>query len=259
MTCARYALVVLVLMASACGGSVNTTSDGTGGGSGAGGNDGGVSTGGTGGTVTAGGAGSGTGGSGGMGGSSGGGGVAGSGGSTGVGGTQDAAHIPDAADGGPSGTVETLGGPCSPPGTLACAGSHQKLTLVCGSSGTWVVNQTCGVGEFCETTPGANAGICVNEPNCSDGIKNGSETDVDCGGPTCPPCFPNRSCAVPTDCAFDICTNGICQDPCQDGVKDFTETDVDCGGGICNKCPSGRGCLIGFDCVSGVCSNTICR
>ncbi len=27
-----------------------------------------------------------------------------------------------------------------------------------------------------------------DEPTCSDGIKNGLETDVDCGGPDCPPC-----------------------------------------------------------------------
>src|SRR5205823_4732347 len=25
-------------------------------------------------------------------------------------------------------------------------------------------------------------------PSCSDGVKNGTETGVDCGGPTCPPC-----------------------------------------------------------------------
>jgi hypothetical protein len=68
MTCSRYALVVLVLMAAACGGAVSTASDGTGGGPAAGG---------TGGTASVGGAGSGTGGSTDIGGSTGTGGMAG--------------------------------------------------------------------------------------------------------------------------------------------------------------------------------------
>jgi hypothetical protein len=181
-------------------------------------------------------------------------------GAGGAAGAQDAASVPDAASCGPSDAVATLGGTCTAPGTLACAGCHQKLTLVCGDSGSWVVNQTCGVGEFCETTPGANAGICVNEPSCGDAIKNGSETDMDCGGPTCPPCWPYRTCLVSTDCAFEMCTNGVCDNPCEDGVTDHTETDVDCGGMFCsNKCQAGLGCLVGSDCVSGTCNNTICR
>ena len=48
---------------------------------------------------------------------------------------------------------------------------------------------------------------------CNDGIKNGAETGIDCGGPNCPPC--------PT---------------CTDGIKNGAETGIDCGGPNCPPC-----------------------
>ena len=46
---------------------------------------------------------------------------------------------------------------------------------------------------------------------CTDGIKNASETDVDCGGPVCPRCITSRSCGVNNDCLSGFCTGGVCQ------------------------------------------------
>ncbi|PID38679.1 MAG: hypothetical protein CSB49_04320 [Proteobacteria bacterium] len=37
------------------------------------------------------------------------------------------------------------------------------------------------------------------QPTCTDTIKNGAETDVDCGGP-CSPCGLNKTCEVLSDC-----------------------------------------------------------
>lgn len=37
-------------------------------------------------------------------------------------------------------------------------------------------------------------------PRSDDGIKNGAETDVDCGGPSAPRCAEGKSCLVDTDC-----------------------------------------------------------
>ena len=54
--------------------------------------------------------------------------------------------------------------------------------------------------------------------SCTDGIQNGQETGVDCGGPDCPAC--------PT---------------CTDGIQNGQETGVDCGGPDCPACPGG-GC-----------------
>ena len=50
-------------------------------------------------------------------------------------------------------------------------------------------------------------------PSCTDGIQNGDETGVDCGGSSCPAC--------PT---------------CTDGIQNGDETGVDCGGS-CAPCP----------------------
>ena len=35
---------------------------------------------------------------------------------------------------------------------------------------------------------------------CLDGVRNGMETDVDCGGPSCPRCIPGKVCGGATDC-----------------------------------------------------------
>jgi hypothetical protein len=39
---------------------------------------------------------------------------------------------------------------------------------------------------------------------CTDGVRNGTETDVDCGG-SCPACPANRQCAVNADCRSGYC------------------------------------------------------
>ncbi|MFP6683925.1 MAG: hypothetical protein VB934_04400, partial [Polyangiaceae bacterium] len=41
-------------------------------------------------------------------------------------------------------------------------------------------------------------------PACDDKIKNGSETDVDCGG-SCSPCDPSKECLKPEDCTTLYC------------------------------------------------------
>jgi hypothetical protein len=54
-------------------------------------------------------------------------------------------------------------------------------------------------------------------PTCSDGIQNGDEEGVDCGGSSCQPCG-----VTPT---------------CSDGIQNGDETGVDCGGASCPACP----------------------
>jgi cysteine-rich repeat protein len=50
-------------------------------------------------------------------------------------------------------------------------------------------------------------------PTCADAIKSGGESDIDCGGPTCPKCNKGKSCAADTDCATGACVNGSCNLP----------------------------------------------
>jgi hypothetical protein len=50
-------------------------------------------------------------------------------------------------------------------------------------------------------------------PTCTDGIKDGCETDVDCGGPTCPACPNGGGCAQNSDCQSGDCQSGVCMAP----------------------------------------------
>src|SRR5690242_2058603 len=43
----------------------------------------------------------------------------------------------------------------------------------------------------------------VGTPTCTDGVKNGDETDVDCGGSCSNKCAVGKGCGTATDCAQD--------------------------------------------------------
>ena len=47
--------------------------------------------------------------------------------------------------------------------------------------------------------------------NCSDGIKNQDETDVDCGGSICSKCSNGKVCLTNSDCQSSLCSGGICR------------------------------------------------
>jgi hypothetical protein len=56
--------------------------------------------------------------------------------------------------------------------------------------------------------------------SCSDGVQNGSESDVDCGGSECPRCINGRACRSRNDCESRLC----------DGVRCIAcLVDSDCG------------------------------
>jgi len=66
--------------------------------------------------------------------------------------------------------------------------------------------------------------------DCTDGIRNDSETDVDCGGPNCSACGPGGECLLPGDCDSGVCLGGICFPPvCGDGVTNGTDVCDDAG------------------------------
>jgi hypothetical protein len=89
---------------------------------------------------------------------------------------------------------------------------------------------------------------------CRDGVRNGEETDVDCGGP-CTRCASEKACRETEDCISARCVEGTCAAPtCADGVKNGGESDVDCGG-PCAPCASGMFCNgLSKNCASGPCS-----
>ena len=93
--------------------------------------------------------------------------------------------------------------------------------------------------------------------SCADGVKNGDETDVDCGG-SCGVCAEGSACAAATDCASGYCGDGVCAAAsCADTVLNGDETDVDCGGS-CGACGDGGACTTAGDCQSGVCTDALC-
>jgi len=79
----------------------------------------------------------------------------------------------------------------------------------CGSCG-----HKCPAGESCRN------GHCKPAPaSCTDGVKNGDETDVDCGG-SCSPCANGTNCLVNSDCQSGVCSGGTCAagPTCGDGI-----------------------------------------
>lgn len=93
---------------------------------------------------------------------------------------------------------------------------------------------------------------------CNDGMQNGEETDVDCGG-RCPPCRVDQRCQVDDDCITVTCLDGVCVGPlCENGTRDESEADVDCGGECEALCLLGNQCDSGDDCETGVCHESNC-
>ncbi len=99
------------------------------------------------------------------------------------------------------------------------------------------------------------SGLCVSGP-CVDQHVDGVETDVDCGGGTCPGCAVGLKCVVDGDCAGGACdtVTGLCvASQCADQHVDGLETDTDCGGGTCPQCKQGQKCAVDGDCVTAAC------
>jgi hypothetical protein len=142
----------------------------------------------------------------------------------------------------PTGQVGTLGQNCGAPGTLACAGNYQKLTLVCGADGRWAVNQTCSGDQICDTRAGVNAGTCRDQdPQCL-GHDPGYKL---CIGDAVYACgADNLSTALVESCAA-TCENGACNNAADPCPASGTVCSSDCGGPsaacIAGDCPSVSG------------------
>lgn len=94
---------------------------------------------------------------------------------------------------------------------------------------------------------------------CSNTVRDGAETDVDCGGNACLKCIDGKDCVNNNDCAGGSCVNNKCTTAaCSDGVRNGDESDVDCGGTTCAKCTIGKRCGDGKDCVSKACTGMSC-
>ncbi len=142
------------------------------------------------------------------------------------------------------------GGSCDPcTEGFPCVGGADCTTGVCGASG-------CAAG-----------GSCCQARTCTDNVRNGAETGVDCGGAGCPSCPVGQPCNLDGQCLTGRCVDGLCAPlpPCENGVLDPGETDVDCGGPSpqCGRCEPGERCNGDGDCdptatcgpTTGVCES----
>lgn len=96
--------------------------------------------------------------------------------------------------------------------------------------------------------------------SCSDGVRNGDETGVDCGGGTCAArCPVDGRCEVSGDCLSRVCIGRLCiAASCTDGINNGDETGRDCGG-PCAGCGLGEACLATTDCnADGSCVGGFC-
>lgn len=59
----------------------------------------------------------------------------------------------------------------------------------------------------------------------SDGVKDGDETDVDCGGSSQKACDAGKTCLVYQDCASGNCTNGACVGGCPSAAQQEFDTE----------------------------------
>lgn len=186
------------------------------------------------------------------------------------------------------------GGTCPgcPIGT-DCNNGADCITLVCGNAGACVAatcnddvrNQTetgvdcggpcqdCPTGEPCGTGADCQSGVCggggcdqgvvrcCQGPSCNDDVRNGTESDTDCGNNACGGCANGDTCTANGQCTSGFCQAGTCRPPpCADGVRNGTESDTDCGGNdaTCRRCPVGDSCAVNGDCASNSCINGAC-
>jgi hypothetical protein len=115
-------------------------------------------------------------------------------------------------------------------GTLALLGLAETAAKKGKSKGKGKKKKKRGDQGTSPPPPPPPTGPAAPPPPCLDGIKNGSESDVDCGG-SCPRCLNGRSCGSRDDCASAVCTGGTCQ-PCA--------TDADCPKDARGQCYCGQ-------------------
>jgi hypothetical protein len=125
--------------------------------------------------------------------------------------------------------------------TLASGGSFgsSETTNFCIGGGP-VPTCNDGIQNGDETGVDCGGSDCPACPTCNDGIQNGDETGIDCGGSDCPAC-PTCNDGIQNgdetgvDCGGSDCP--ACP-TCNDGIQNGDETGVDCGGSDCPACPT---------------------
>ena len=135
---------------------------------------------------------------------------------------------------------------------IDCGGICPK----CPDQNSCLVDKDCQ-SNFCDPY----TKICKSSSTCSNNRKDGTESDIDCGG-QCENCISGQSCYINSDCQSNFCdpTTKLCiaSDTCSNNILDVGESDIDCGGACPTPCSSGKTCITDFDCKSGYCADGLC-
>ena len=182
-----------------------------------------------------------------------------------------ACQITSCANGTPMSAPAAQGTPCTVGNGKSCDGM--------GNCVECITDADCGqIDFFCDP----NSKTCFS---CKDGIKNGDESDIDCGGAKCNDCPQGKKCNVVQDCvapnlcADGVCCNALCDGPCLacdlannlgkcKGVEKYGEdpaygSGMSClnsnglacsGAGACGKI-LGASCVADPDCASFACGD----
>ncbi len=191
-------------------------------------------------------------------GASGGGGDAGGGGNGGSGGSCqpdlcpgiEDCRIPICVDDQCASKPQSVGEPCNdgPPDAHVCDGRGNCVE--CNGDGD------CTAPEVCDQAQN----VCI-ALHCTNGMMDGNETGLDCGGPECAACPNGQGCGGPGDCISGFCNAGTCtacmnESQCVSGSY--------CNGGVCEpQLGDGLPCAQQAACVhvcsvDGVCCNQLC-
>lgn len=153
--------------------------------------------------------------------------------------------------GGKGGTVAAGGaGPAGAAGEAGAAGAGGSESCSDGAVNGSETGKDCGgdcpactTGERCAIDADCQSTHCIanvcSVVNCTDKIRNGRETDIDCGGADCPDCAPTQMCSAHNDCVTGVCTSLRCaaQRTCAE-VKALVATAPD---GLYTIDPDGTG------------------
>lgn len=85
-------------------------------------------------------------------------------------------------------------------GTGTTCAADQQTIMQCQSGACSPSTTSCESGCLDLTTCGS----------CSDKVKDGAESDVDCGGGSCAGCDAGKACGGDPDCATGMCKTGVC-------------------------------------------------
>lgn len=139
-----------------------------------------------------------------------------------------------------------------------CSYGPRPAGFVCNANGGQLCDGAGGCVN-CLTDNDCGNGQCVNNscvmPSCNDGLKNGNESDVDCGG-SCGVCAQKDTCNSSTDCSTGLCLQGQCR-TCSEDNDCATDTFCTFGHCVADRV-QGDTCTADSQCASGSCADGTC-